>query len=434
MQIEKSLLYQRILIVAFWIYATTGFIFDEIMPFALPLRSPIILILDIIIVILGFSTLKNRNDIIIILAFFFLVFVSSFIANNLSLFFVLNGMRDFIPFMFLIPIYRYFNEEEDRKERFIKALDKALLWFLIVQGPCLLFQFLKYGANDHGGGSLGNWGSGIITTLIYLISFYLINKRIDKQNLLRSLWDNKLYILLLIPSFLNETKIGFIFILMYFFLLLPLNRKIFLRVFIAMPFTALFLWLAAYLYSASTAGYMGNVFSIEYYTQGYLLAQDDDGENYAKWLFEEDSAEDKYDIPRFTKLLLLQQINEEHPGHILLGFGVGHFKGGTILAESDIYKEYEWLFFGSMIYLMHVYIQLGIIGMILIALFWIINFAFFDKKYKRDYNLQLFLILTIVLIGFYNDSFRNLPMTIVFMYILSSSISLKDDEENIIEE
>ncbi|MEG2819872.1 MAG: hypothetical protein RR868_03880, partial [Muribaculaceae bacterium] len=276
MQIEKSLLYQRILIVAFWICATIGFILDEIMPFALPLRSPINLILDIIIVILGFSTLKNRNDIIIILAFFFLVFVSSFIANNLSLFFVLNGMRDFIPFMFLIPIYRYFNEEEDRKERFIKALDKALLWFLIVQGPCLLFQFLKYGANDHGGGSLGNWGSGIITTLIYLISFYLINKRIDKQNLLRSLWDNKLYILLLIPSFFNETKIGFIFILMYFFLLLPLNRKIFLRVFIAMPFTALFLWLAAYLYSASTAGYMGNVFSIEYYTQGYLLAQDDD--------------------------------------------------------------------------------------------------------------------------------------------------------------
>ena len=429
MVIEKSLLYQRVFFIAFWIRALYSFVAQELMPFLESSQSYVFIAFDLIIVALGLITLRKKTDIILLLTFIVFTYYSSCMVNPLSVGFYLNGMRDFIPFLFLFPIFGYFFEDAERKDRFIKDFDKNLFIFLIIQFPCLVFQFLKYGANDHGGGSLGNWNSGVVSTLIYLVSFYLIQKKIDPKHYLASLWENKIYVILLIPSFLNETKISFIFFVLYFLLLLPIDRKIFIRALIAIPVVAILLWGVIIGYMSAIGGTTeGNIFSTEYYTEMYLM--NDDSEAYAQWLSDRDD-EDIEDIPRFTKLMIIPEVFSENPNHSMVGFGVGHFKGGSIIENSKFFMEYEWLLYGSIPYLFHLIIQVGIIGLIWFVCFWIIKMGFSRKGYKRDLNLQLYIILAVVLILFYNDSLRSSFMMLVLIYLIERSFIPKKDIEDI---
>ena len=196
MQVEKNKIYQNILFTAFWIRAMFGFISDELMPFISSLTPIVYLLFDATLVILGCLTIKKRWDLMILFSFLIIFYITTCVYNGLDLLFFINGLRDFITFLFIIPILSYFFAEEERKEAFVESFDKQLYIFLLVQAICLTWQFLKYGANDHGGGSLGNWNSGVISIMIFLISFYLIQKRIDKKNYIASLWRNKIYVIL----------------------------------------------------------------------------------------------------------------------------------------------------------------------------------------------------------------------------------------------
>lgn len=425
MRVERSELYKNILFTAFWVYALFGFISNELLPFMAGARTVFLLFYDATIVSLGLLTLKKKEDIFFILSFIVISFIFTCNLNGYSFLYYINGLRDFITFLFIIPIFRYFFSEEDRRNDFIKSFDKQLYMFLVIQVPCVVWQFIKYGANDHGGGSLGNWNSGVVSTLIYLISFYLIQKHFDKNNYIKSLWENKRYIILLFPTFLNETKVSFVFLIMYFFLLIPIDRKIFIRVLAAIPIFVGLVFAAITLYLSST-GNTGDIFSLEYYMEGYLM--DDESEDWALWLFENGEWSDD-DVPRFTKILYLSEINEEYPGHVYTGFGVGLFKGGTIMDTSDFYIQNEWFLMGTVPYVIHILMQLGLVGLIWIIVFWVVKIGLPRKDTKRNLNLQLYIIFLVLIIFFYNDTFRNPFMSLILLYVLENSFESKGSGE-----
>lgn len=421
MQIEKSLFYQRLLFIAFWIRATFYFVADEFFPILASLGPAMLLAFDATIVAIGVATMHHRRDIIFATVFVVVSAISTCYLNHLSISFYVNGLRDFLSYLFLIPIVKYFLEEPERRERFIEAFDRNMFWFLVVQVPCALYQFIVYGAGDLVGGSLGHWYSGVLSTMVFGISFYLIKKRMDPDNYLISLWKNKIYILLLIPTQLNETKISFIFILMYFLLLLPLNRKLFLRLLFAIPAMFLVMWGALAGYVVSNGGNVSEMFSMDYYMENYLYSADDASVAYAEALFDQDDDDYVEDVPRFSKLLYLSDLNEQYPGRILTGFGVGQFKGGTVFESSQFFKDNEWILVGTIPYIFHVIVQLGLVGVGLMVWFFWNLFSAPQSGMKRDYGIQLFFVMTFTLIMFYNDSVRQTCMMLPFVFIIMES-------------
>ncbi|MBR1543845.1 MAG: hypothetical protein IJ626_03000 [Muribaculaceae bacterium] len=419
--LSKSQVIKQVLFTALWIRLTWGFITDEIFTFLDPLSSFVYLLFDAVIVVLGIVTLRKKCDFIVAaVAIAFTAWVT-IAQNSMDILFYANGLRDFIAYIFIIPILRHFMSNEARWQRFTLDFDKFLFAFLVLQVPCLIWQYIAYGAGDHGGGSLGNWNSGIISTLIYVIDFYLLQKRINPNQVLKSISNNMVYVLLLIPTFLNETKISFIFLVMFFLLLIPINLKMLIRLAGTIPVLIVLLWGGMTAYVVSTGGYMGDVFTLDYYIEGYLMAETDDSEKYAKWLIDND-ADEIEDIPRFTKLILLSDVYDENPGKQLSGFGIGHFKGGTIVPDSDFFNYYKWLMIGSIPYAFHIIVQLGFVGLIVSLLFFIwLLFHPQAKRINRNPNTQLFILITIVLLYFYNDSIRNAFMMFFLFYVVMQS-------------
>lgn len=423
MQLTKSQVILSTLMVALWIRATLGFVAQEIMP-ALRQALPVVLLaFDAVVALLGAWTMTHRRD--WLWAAVLVAFTSAITLglNHMGLLFYLNGMRDFLGLLVAVPILRFFRDDDERWHTFVERIDRFLYLYLLLQVPCNIYQFLVHGAGDHVGGSLGDYTSGTTSTLVYLISFYLLNKRLDRGHLLASLRQNAQFLLLLLPTFLNETKVSFVFLLLYLALLLPLDRKIFVRATVAIPVIGLLLYGAATIYIMSTGGKAGDIFSIEYYTESYLMSADaDETEKYVKWFLEnEDEAMDDIsltgDVPRFTKFLFLNELHDEEPGHRLTGWGVGHFKGGTIVPESDFYTQNEWMLSGTIPYLFHLLVQVGWLGVALVAVFFAMLLGLPPRPgLRRDFNLQFYLIALVLLIMVYQDFFRNLFVCLIVFY------------------
>lgn len=428
MIIEKETFYRRALLTAFWIRGCWGFFAWELVPFMLQLLPAVFLLIDLIVVTLGVMLMKRTRDRVFAIVFIAVTGYITCYYNGLSALFFLNGLRDFLGYIFMIPIFAYFLGDKERKARFMPVFDRHLFIFLIVQCPCMLFTFLMHGACDWGGGSLGNWNSGIITTLIFAVSFYLMQKRIDQENFWHSIWENKIYIILLFPTQLNETKVSFVYLLMYLVLLLPFNKRLFVRLLLAVPIVAFSLICALGAYVVSTGGSMKDILSIEYYTEMYLYDPSMDTVGYAEWLFDNDTGESD-DIPRFTKFMLLSDLNEENPGHIMTGFGLGQFKGGTTIRNTDFYNKYEWMLIGTIPYAYHVYIQIGVIGLMLMFWFFFNLLSAPGEGFKRNYNVHAYIFLVYILLLMYNESIRDCFQCLVFTYLALASWKCADESE-----
>ena len=134
------------------------------------------------------------------------------------------------------------------------------------------------------------------------------------------------------------------------------------------------------------------------------------------------------DVPRFTKLMYTVLLNEQEPGHVLIGFGVGQFKGGTQVQQSDFARTYDWLLMGSIPYLFHIYIQMGLIGLAMLLAYGIF-IAVKRPQWAphRDLNLQLMLLAVVLLVCFYNDMLRNLAFCMLFFTLMATSWRINDD-------
>lgn len=416
--IDKYKLLSGALFAALWVQLCWGFICTDVFTALEPTRSYINFLLDVVYIVLGCMTIKNRRDVLVLVSFAGIAMLAAYVDNQGSIEF-LNGCRDFVGLLFAVPIIRYFLMSKD-SERFVRSFDKMLYIFLWIQVPCLVSQFIRFGACDAGGGSLGNYASGQISTLIYIISYYLINKKWDDSvSYIQNIWVNRVYVFLLFPTFLNETKISIIYFIFYFVFLIKFDKKIIGRLIFIIPMSILLFIIAGYLY-LSLVGVSSERYDSEYFTE-YLIGDDIEHLMDVAELVQDDVIETDnlwvVDLPRYGRFVALPEIlNSATSGGMILGAGVGQFKGGQVMASSGFASQYQWYLQGSSIMLFFIIVQLGVIGLIWM-LYDLFSILFVPDHHSRAANLKLYMLLVASLILVYNDQFRNFYTCFILFYI-----------------
>lgn len=421
--IERDPLYFRLFLFVFWALASWGFITQELLPFMTPLGSVLFLFCDIILVILGLVTLNSRRDRIYFATFFIIAIITTLLVNKSGFVSLINGSREYIGMLLAVPLMRYLLTTK-RHAEFKARFDKHLLIFLYIQAFCITWQFIKYGANDHGGGSMGNGYSGIASMMIYFISFYLISQKWDRDNYVQSLKDNKLYIILLYPTMLNETKSSFVLLALYFILLYRFEWQKIGKLIMLIPVLIIIGLGLAYAYLSATEQDADTVGSESFFVE-YLIGEDTDKLiDLALKVQDEDIETDNLwvvDIPRFTKIFIAPEVLSETNGGMLLGAGIGQFKGGTNLAVTRFATQNKWILQGSRPWLFCLLIEFGLIG----SLWFFANFFSILQMKVRPYEMsklvKLYLVFVMILILFYDDAFLSPLFCIGLFYVALAS-------------
>jgi len=421
--IDRDKFYFRTFCVLFWVAAAFGFVSQEILPFLEEYTRTALLLVDIGFVLLGIYTVKGRNVKVLIAIFLVLSFYSTIFLNHLSLVYYINGIREFIGIILGFTIIRYFFQSK-QASYFIESIDKQLLIFLWMQVFCITEQFIRYGANDYVGGSLGNGYSGIISIMIISISFYFVTKNWDNNNYLRSLWNNRMYILLMFPILLNETKASFVLVVLYFLLLYRYELKSVGKILISVPLFIGFILGMYFVYRAVTPD-SEEVASTDYISA--YLEGDADIElamDFAEVVQEEGVEINEgfgIDLPRFLKIGIMPEIVSESGGGVIFGAGAGTFKGGETLELTPFSKENQWFLIGTVPMLMFLFVSMGTIGVIWYIL-WMLNAISFRKRAsKMALQRKIFLATLIVFTLFYNDCFRYIFYPSVFYFFCCAS-------------
>lgn len=380
-------------------------------------------------VIIGIWTLRKSMDIAIIIAALIITYYSTCILNSESFFVWINGFRRYIPYLFVLPIIRYLWNDSERRVRFIRIFDKTLYYFLWLQFPCLSLQAILYGMGDLGGGSLGWFNSGIISQLIYVISFYLMIRSWDpKLGYIRNLGKNWILLILLFPSFMNETKISFIFLILYFIFLIPFDKNIGRSFLLVIPIVAL-LSGGAFWWYVTFVDLKGDVYR-ENFLNNYVMGADVN-EMVFDYLDEDVNTDDVFesDYARGIKFMLLPTLLEKgKPFNEFWGYGIGQFKGGNGLEKTKFAKHYDWIFRGTQMEIFNIIIELGYIGGALLIIFWFYVFRFFKRvgKNNRNKRLQWWMGLNMLLMIIYSPSFDSLPFVIIVLTICFMSSRWKE--------
>lgn len=422
MQISRYKLYLYVFMSAFWLACCWGFVADELIPPLHKFDTVKYLIVDFALAILGLSCLRNKFDIAVFVSFIILSVFSSFVFNHVGFMIYFNGFRDFIGLTLVVPVLRYFFTS-DHAADFKRLFDKTLYIWLWLQAVCITWQFIRYGAGDMGGGTLGEGGSGMTSMLIYVVSFYLIAPHWDSSRYWESLKKNKVYIFLLYPTFLNETKISFILFFAYFLLLMKFDKTLLIRMVYIVPlgFIMLIGIFAAYL--SATDQEAEKYFLSDTYAD-YLYGLDlDELVELGQKIQDGDMVIDQFDkwgidIPRFAKIGIMMPVLASKKCGLLFGEGIGQFKGWTTGRMTHFANEYQWLLIGSRPMFFSIIVQLGFLG--LIWLVWLLVRLIFSGNATRPLGKQLrwLIALCMVLIMIYNDSLREATMCIMFFFIL----------------
>ncbi len=413
--IEKYKLFSCFFFTAVWVQLCATFIFTEIIPGLEGKQSYLYLLSDMVYLILGLVTIRNRRDVFVVGAFYAIAVISA-VVNHQGIIVFLNGSREFFGLLFMAPIIRYFLSG-DYADRFVRSVDRQLYVFLWIQLPCLLFQFMKYGAGDQGGGSLGYGCSGIVTTLIFLISFYLVNKRWDEtRSYVWNIYNNRVLVLLLFMTILNETKIGFIYIILYFIFLMKIDRRFIFRLLMSVPLVIVLFSLMSYLYLTVTNA-NSDTFNEELFID-YFVGTDMDAlvDMAVAAQYDGTEFENIIDLPRFGRFLLLPEIFDSCEGGYVLGAGIGQFKGGSVLETTELSSSFQWLLSGSVITIFFIVVQLGIVGLVWIVCT-IISLLFTPDKQIRGNSIFAYMAVLFVLTFIYNDSLRIAYVCFVMSYV-----------------
>lgn len=430
--VEKYKIFSGMFFTILWVMMTFPFVSQELLPFLAPAKPYLYILFDIIMIVMGCLTLRNRGDIIVVASFFVIAGLSSFYFNHDSLILVINGFRGYIGLIFALPVIRYFATGKNG-ERFMKTFDQSLLIFLWIQVPCIFWQFFKYGAGDRGGGSLGDLHSGEISTLIYVISFYLILKKWDASNYWRSLWKNRIYVFLLLPSFFNETKISFILLLLYFVLLMKVDRSMIRKTIIASPFLLVAFTGLGFVYLKVTNQEADVVMSYEFFEK-YFIGEDLD-HSLELALAVQDQMVDLdtwggiFDMPRAAKIVFVPKILDESHKSQLFGAGIGQFKGFSVLHPTPFSLKYRWLLLGSKPWLFYVLVEMGIFGILWTIGTFLHDLAFRRNKFVYGMNIKLYIAAMMFVFLFYLDIFIDLNFCMIILYILFRTQVTASDEK-----
>ena len=366
--VPKYKIVARMLLAVFWVLGTYLFPIQELVPGAADAaRATGSIVSDALIILAGLWTLRARIDIALYIVLLLIGGVSAW-YNDIPAVMAINGLRAYLLPLSLLIIVRYLLSTRERVRYFLPRFEKSLYIFLLLQFPVMVIQCLRWGAYDNVGGSLGWMRSGTISTLIYLISFYLMVRRWDdSRTYLENLKQNYMLLVCLFPSMLNETKISFVYLAMYFFFLVPMDRMFLKRMLYVIPLMLLSIGGALALYITILGGatiddYEGtqtDVTSSKFISE-YMVGNDEvrtlvlDG--YMETVMPDVQ---EADFARGLKYAVLPIILSDTPHAWYVGFGPSQFKGGTTLETTPFAKEYEWLLRGTEMSVMSYLIEPG---------------------------------------------------------------------------
>lgn len=409
MFLAKGKIYAFLLVLLY--YSFSGYILDTFS--SRPIDSYGSLMADIILICLGFFSLgfeKNKVFTWIFLAFLISSTIT-FLINRINIFIHLNGMREYlIVFSTLLFINHIFNSKYCL---YFHAKIIGFCWiFLLLQIPISLYQFFQYGAGDEVGGGFGSGGSGILTLSIFIVIFFLlVNMGITNKEKNFHLPRIILFVPFLLPTFINETKLTFVLIVLFFLLLLKFRFDNLIKVvgIGLLAFSFFIMFEIIYTKTKNESSVVKREISYEKIFSSDFLA---------RYLTSEETRNGK-DVSRLTKINIAYFIIYEHPMSLLFGKGIGLFKGGSIMDASQFSKRFDWLLSGTRPYLFFLLIQGGLIGTFLIML------LLFLPLYPNNINsppfilkrIRLFLIILLSLILIYNPAFRSGGFVIIFSYV-----------------
>lgn len=322
----------------------------------------------------------------------------------------LNGLREpLFLFSALVVCFDLFHSEY--REALERWMTGVLIIFALMQIPFALVQFQAYGAGDEVGGSLGPGGSGVLTQLLFVVGFYLIVRNGSlREGSGFSLPRIGLYSLLLIPVGLNETKISFVYLGVFFLMLLE-TRKLYRTIPVVIIGAVLLVLLGEY--------YSENV-----QDPTKLLS----GEFLERYLFYD--RRESVDIPRFQKLILMFQLMANDLWTYVIGFGYGLFQGGNILGTSN-FSRALYYFSGSRSLLNSVWMQGGIIA---VGCYGLVMFRYLGSVGNASRNVKRFawfLAFILLTMWLYNNAIFNKAFAGVVAYMIiwiqSGGIDRNDD-------
>ena len=433
--IEKSKFFYYSFCIFFWVLATWAFVIQEI-PGLGVLEGPIRFLIDFAVISVGLMALNNKRDALIMVSFVLLSFTSTIFINGESLLTYLNGFREYIGLIFMAPIVRYILTCH-RRDEFVAGFDRQIIIFLALQLIVVPFQAIKYGVGDHGGGTLGDGLSGTLSTVIYMATFYLVSRRWDPTDYLGSLYKSRYYFILLIPTFLNETKISFIYLLIFFLLLFALKWTSVLKVVVAMPFVTMLLGVLAYFYLSVTHMDYDMFIEPEFY-QAYLFGDDGDrliefSENYENGDYYELEDQWAVDLPRFFKIAHVPEMLEKTKGGMWFGAGNGHLKGGSTLDKTEFARKNEIWFRGTIPLLFDLLVQMGIMGVIWFVINILTALKLKNNRAPMGLNNKVLMLSFIFLQLFYGTLFTYLIVDLFLYYIAFRSTNLVEEDDSALE-
>ncbi|MFN0157972.1 MAG: hypothetical protein ACKVRP_07870 [Bacteroidota bacterium] len=331
------------------------------------------------------------------LVFSLLTFFYNF--ENVTIESSLNGIRQ--PLVFICSlILAYDILDSGVRGRMVQWMHRFLFVFVLLQIPVAYRQFSVYGASDWVGGTLGYGASGILTQLLFLITFYLVvrygsTKEFTAFSLPRSIP----FLLVLIPCALNETKIAFVFLALMIFLL-AFTGKV-LRAIPMLVVGVLLLMLLSYYYSENVQD-TEKLFDLTF-LERYLVYD----------------SRTSVDVPRLQKMLMMFDLMARDIPAYFVGLGYGVFTGGNLLETSEYSRGIVADFRGTRALLNSLWLQGGILG---VLTFIGAMFSFVRSKYELQRNVmsfRLFMVATLILMWLYNEAILNRVFAMVVAFFLA---------------
>lgn len=424
--VPKYKLVARTLLAVFWVLGTYLFPIQELLPGAEEAATSTMSLLgDAALILLGLWTIRNRMDIALYVALLLISIVSALVNDIPAVLFV-NGMRSYLIPISLLIIVRYLLATRERVRYFLPRFEKSLYIFLLLQFPVMVIQCIRWGAYDNVGGTLGWMMSGPISTLLYLISFYLMVRRWDNdKTYLENLRQNYILLICLFPSMLNETKISFVYLAMYFLFLVPMDRRFLKRMLYVIPLMLCVFVGAMAIYltilgSDTVEDYEGtktDVASSQFLNE-YTVGNDEIRTMVLDGYMEAVMPEvDETDFARGLKFACVPILLDDSPHAWFIGFGPSQFKGGTTLELTPFAEEYEWLLKGTRMSVFSYVIDLGLAGIAWIVWYLLVLFRVFRRVRRRSRRITLFVALLMVISIAYMQLFEMKVMMTIFTFI-----------------
>ncbi len=295
-------------------------------------------------------------------------------------------------------------------------MNKFILYFLSVQVPICIVQFLIYGMGDAVGGTGGGFGSGNLSILIYICTFYLLSHQSNTKKLLEAFLKNKYLLLLWIPSLINETKVTFLLIPCFFLMCLEYNfRKIIKNIpimLIGIIFLIAFLQIYQHFESSNRT-------IVEVMQGGYIVEYD--LEKSYEAIEKHGDKLGEYTDSRTLRLILgMLELGKDNMS-LIFGKSLGHFKGSSI-GQTKFARENEYVTGqGSKPFILIGLMQIGIVGTILVYLAIFIGLSRPREKLpsleNNDSKMRCFLLLITFGISYYSTAFLNFYFSAMFFYI-----------------